>query len=90
LNVSLTALLDLQSKVKATGVKTPNATQQIVNQEKVAAAQKKTAAAEEALAAAKKRTLAAEEALAAATARRVAAEQRAITATAYQAILRRV
>lgn len=82
LNVSLTALLDLQSKVKATGVKTPNATQQIVNQEKVAAAQKKTAAAEEALAAAKKRTQAAEEALAAATARRVAAEQRAIAATA--------
>ena len=30
LNVSLTALLDLQSKVKATGVKTPNATQQPV------------------------------------------------------------
>ena len=82
LNVSLTALLDLQSKIKATGVKTPNATQQIVNQEKVAAAQKKTAAAEEALAAAKKRTQAAEEALAAATARRVAAEQRAIAATA--------
>lgn len=82
LNVSLTALLDLQSKVKATGVKTPNATQQIVNQEKVAAAQKKTAAAEEALAAAKKRTQAAEEALAAATARRVAAEQRAVAATA--------
>ena len=82
LNVSLTALLDLQSKVKATGVKTPNATQQIVNQEKVASAQKKTAAAEEALAAAKKRTQAAEEALAAATARRVAAEQRAIAATA--------
>ena len=82
LNVSLTALLDLQSKVKATGVKTPNATQQIVNQEKVAAAQKKTAAAEEALAAAKKRTQAAEEALAAATARRVTAEQRAIAATA--------
>ena len=82
LNVTLTKLLDLQSKVKATGVKTPNATQQIVNQEKVAAAQKKTAAAEEALAAAKKRTQAAEEALAAATARRVAAEQRAIAATA--------
>lgn len=82
LNVSLTALLDLQSKIKATGVKTPNATQQIVNQEKVAAAQKKTAAAEEALAAAKKKTQAAEEALAAATARRVAAEQRAIAATA--------
>lgn len=82
LNVSLTALLDLQSKVKATGVKTPNATQQIVNQEKVVAAQKRAAAAEEALAAAKLRTKAAEEALAAATARRVSAEQNAAAATA--------
>lgn len=82
LNISLTALLDLQSKVKNMGVKTPNATQQIVNQEKVAAAQKRTAAAEEALAAAKLRTKAAEEALVAANARRVASEQKAAAATA--------
>lgn len=82
LNISLTKLLELQSKVKTTGVKTPNATQQIVNQEKIAAAQKRTAAAEEALAAAKNRTRASEEALSAATARRIAAQQRAITATA--------
>ena len=82
LNTSLSSLLDLQSKVKGVNIKTPNATQQVVNEQKIAAATAKRVAAEEALSAAKKRTKTAEENLAAATARRITAEQRAIAATA--------
>lgn len=82
LNTSLSSLLDLQSKVKGINTKTTNATQQVINEQKIATATAKRVVAEEALAAAKKRTKAASENLAAATARRIAAEQRAIAATA--------
>ena len=81
LNTSLSNLLNLQARVKNTGIKTTSVAREIVNHEKVIAAQKRSAAAEEALAAAKNRTRASEEALAAATARKVTSQQNAIAAT---------
>ena len=83
LNTSLSELLDLQAKLKQSGIKvTGNGVNDAIKQERLAAATAQRAAAEERLRTAQTNTRAASERLATAANNRAAAEQRAVTATA--------